>query len=129
MQMTHSVGSTGHISLQVRDQEGTTSKVRLTVDKSDASGTLSILTPAGGVSRQLALTHLKKTRDGTQLTCYVSGATATLSLEGDENPPELHVLARLFLPIFEAVYQIDPTEQERLRAWINALSIDILASS
>jgi hypothetical protein len=129
MQMTHSVGSTEHIALQVRDQEGTAFSVRLTVDKSDASGTLSILTPAGGVSRQLALTHLKKTRDGTQLTCYASGATATLSLEGDKNPPELHVLASLFLPIFEAVYEIDPAELERLRAWINALRIAILASS
>jgi hypothetical protein len=32
---------------------------------------LSILTPAGGVSRQLALTHLKKARDGTLLTSQV----------------------------------------------------------
>jgi hypothetical protein len=127
--MTQPLGSTEHISLQVRDQEGTASVVRLTVDESDASGTLSILTPAGGVSQQLALTHLKKAQDGTQLTCDVSGATATLSLERDKSPPELHVLASLFLPVFEAVYQIDPADQERLMAWINALRIGILASS
>jgi hypothetical protein len=49
--MTQPLGSIEHVSLQVRDQEGTASTVRLTVDESDASGTLSILTPAGGVSR------------------------------------------------------------------------------
>jgi hypothetical protein len=127
--MTHPLGSTQQISLQVRDQEGTASMVRLTVDESDASGTLSILTPAGVVSQQLALTHLRKARDGTQLTCDVSGATATLSLAREKSPPELHVLASLFLPVFEAVYQIDPADQERLMAWITALRIGILASS
>lgn len=127
--MTPPLGSTGQVSLQVRDQEGTASVVRLTVDESDASGTLSILTPAGGVYRQLALTHLKKARDGTRLTCYVSGATATLSLQRDKNLPELHVSASFVFPIFEAVYHIDPAEQERLMAWINALGIGILASS
>jgi hypothetical protein len=127
--MIYPVDSTEHISFQVRDQEGTTSMVRLTVDASDASGILSILTPAGGVSRQLALTHLKKAGDGTQLACYVSGATATLSLEHDKSPPELHVLASLFWPVFEAVYHIDPAEQERLMAWSKTLKIGILASS
>jgi hypothetical protein len=127
--MTYPLGSTEHISLHVRDQEGTASTVRLTVDESNASGTLSILTPAGGVSQQLALTHLKKAQDGTQLTCYVSGATATLSLARAKSPPELHVLASLFWPVFEAVYQIDPADQERLMAWINALRIGILAPS
>jgi hypothetical protein len=127
--MTHPLGSTEHISFPVRDQEGTASMVRLTVDASDASGTLSILTAAGGVSRQLALTHLQKARDATRLTCDVSGATVTLSLERDKSPPELHVLASLFWPVFEAVYQIDPADQERLMAWINALKIGILASS
>jgi hypothetical protein len=127
--MTLPLGSTEHISFQVRDQEGTASMVRLTVDASDASGTLSILTPAGGVSRQLALTHLQKASDGTQLACDVSGATATLSLERDKSSPELHVLASFFWPVFEAVYHIDPAEQERLMAWINTLKIGTLASS
>jgi hypothetical protein len=127
--MTHPLGSIEHVSLQVRDREGAASTVRLTVDESDASGTLSILTPAGGVSQQLALTRLRKAPDGMQLTCDVSGATATLSLARDKSPPELHVLASLVLPVFEAVYQIDPADQERLMAWINALRIGTLASS
>jgi hypothetical protein len=127
--MTHPSGSTQHISLQVRDQEGTAATVRLTVDESDASGTLSNLTPAGEVSGELAFTHLKKARDGTQLTCYVSGATATLSLARDKSPPEIHVSASLFLPVFEAVYRIDPADQERLTAWINALKIGTIAAS
>ena len=127
--MTHPSGSTQYISLQVRDQEGTASTVRLTVDEADASGTLSNLTPAGEVSEQLTFTHLKKARDGTQLTCYVSGATATLSLARDKRPPELHVSASLFLPVFVAVYRIDPADQERLTAWIKALKIGTLAAS
>jgi hypothetical protein len=76
--MTHPLASTGHVSLQVRDQEGTAFMVRLTVDESDASGTLSILTPAGGVARQLALTHLKKARDGTRLDIMTSNGSADL---------------------------------------------------
>jgi hypothetical protein len=127
--MTHPVGSTKHISFRVRDQEGTASTVRLAVDESDASGTLSILGPAGEVCRQLALTHLQKARDAMQLACDVSGATATLSLERDKSSLELHVLASFFWPVFEAVYHIDPAEQERLMAWINTLKIGTLASS
>jgi hypothetical protein len=127
--MTHPSDSTQHISLQVRDQEGTAATVRLTVDESDASGTLSNLTPAGEVSEELAFTHLRKARDGTQLTCYVSGATATLSLARDESPPEIHVSASLFLPVFEAIYRIDPADQERLMAWINTLKIGTIAAS
>jgi hypothetical protein len=125
--MTDRVGSTKHISLQVRDRQGMAYTVRLAVAEPNATGTLAILTPAGEVARQFGLSHLQKGRDGTQLTCYVGGATATLSLERDKDPPELHVSASLFFPIFDAVYQIDPAEQERFRAWINALRIGIVA--
>jgi hypothetical protein len=127
--MTHPSDSTQHISLQVRDQEDTAATVRLTVDESDASGTLSNMTPAGEVSGELAFTDLKKARDGTQLTCYVSGATVTLSSARDKSPPEVHVSASLFLPVFEAVYRIEPADQERLTAWINALKIGTIAAS
>jgi hypothetical protein len=127
--MTNPLGSTKHISLQVRDREGTAHTVRLVVTEQNETGTLSILTPAGEVTQQFALSHLKKSRDGTHLTCYVSGATATLSLKRDNNPPELHVSASLFWPIFEAVYPLEPTEQQRFMEWISSLSIDILASS
>jgi hypothetical protein len=118
-----------HISLQVRDQEGTAYTVWLAVAEPNETGTLSILTPAGKVTQQFELSHIKKGRDGMQLSCYVSGATATLSLERAKNPPELHVSASLFFPIFEAVYQIDPTEQGRFIEWIVALRIGVLASS
>jgi hypothetical protein len=90
---------------------------------------LSILTPPGKVTQQFEATHLRKGEDGTRLTCHVSSATATLVLERAKNLPELHVLASLFFPLFEAVYQIDLTEQERFIEWVNCLGIGVLASS
>jgi hypothetical protein len=125
--MTSPIDSTKHISLQVQDQEGTAYTVRLVVVEQNEIGTLSILTPAGEVAQQFELTHLKKGDDGTRLTCHVSGATATLSLERDKDPPELHVAASLFFPIFDAVYRLDRAEHQRFIAWINGLSIGGLA--
>jgi hypothetical protein len=119
-------GSTKHISLQVRDQQGTVYTVELAVAEPDETGTLSILSPAGEAAQQFELTHLRKGEDGSRLSCYANGATATLSLEGDKNPPELHVSASFFFPIFEGVYQIDPAEQERFIRWIKELRIGLL---
>jgi hypothetical protein len=116
-------GSTQHIALQVWDQEGTAYTVRLAVAEQHETGTLSILTPAGEVAQRFELTHLKKGEDGTRLSCYVGGATLTLSLQRDKNPPDLHVAASLFLPIFDAVYGLDRAEHRRFIEWINALSI------
>jgi hypothetical protein len=127
--MTTPLDSTKHISLQVQDQEGTAYTVRLVVAEQQEIGTLSILTSAGEVAQQLELSHLKKSPDGTRLTCHVSGATATLMLKRDKNLPELHVSASVFWPIFEAVYPLTPTEQERFMEWIHTLSIGSLASS
>jgi hypothetical protein len=127
--MTNHADSTKHICLQVHDREGTAYIVRLVVAERHETGTLSILTPAGGVAQQFELSHLKKGRDGTQLTCYVSGAAVTLALERDKTLPELHVTASIFFPIFEAVYPLDPREQARFIEWINALSIGIQPSS
>jgi hypothetical protein len=79
--------------------------------------------------QQFELSHLKKSRDGMRLSCHVSGATARLILKRDKNSPELHVSGSVFSPIFEAVYPIIPTEQERFMEWINTLSIGILTSS
>jgi hypothetical protein len=118
-----------HISLQVRDQQGIVYTVRLTVAEQNEAGSLSILTASGVLAQQFELTHLKKDKDGTRLTCNVSGATASLSLERNRNRPQLHVSASLFFPIFDAVYQIDAAEQERFVAWINDLRIGILTSS
>jgi hypothetical protein len=127
--MTHASDSTGHISLHVRDREGAALTVHLTVDERDASGTLGILAPGGGASRQFALTHLQKAPDNTQLSCHVSGTTATFSLERDRQPAELHVVASLVFPIFEGVYQMDAAEIERLGAWIDKLGISTFAPS
>jgi hypothetical protein len=121
--------STKHISLQVRDQGGTVYTVRLRVAEQNEAGTLSILTASGELAQQFELTRLKKDKDGTRLTCNVSGTTATLSLERDKNQPQLRVSASLFFPIFDAVYQIDAAEQERFVAWINDLRVGILTSS
>jgi hypothetical protein len=120
-------GSAKHISLQVRDQEGIAYTVQLTIGEQSETGTLSILTPAGEVAQQFELTHLKKGQDGARLTCYVSGATATLSLERNTEPPELHVSASLFVTIFDAVYRLERAERQRVIEWIHALSIGGLA--
>jgi hypothetical protein len=125
--MTSYVGSTKHICLRVRNQEGTSYTVRLAVAEQNETGILAILAAAGEIAQQFELTHLKKGRDGTQLSCYISGATTTLSLERDKNPPELRVTASLFLPIFDAVYRLDPAERQRFIEWINGLSIGRLA--
>ena len=123
--MTSHVGSTKHISLQVRDQQGTAYTVRLAVAEQQETGTLAILTPTGAVAQQFELSHLKKGRDSTQLTCRVSGATVLLSLEHDKNPPELRVAASFFFPIFDASYRLSQAEQQRLTEWINNLAINV----
>jgi hypothetical protein len=125
LSMTRHVGSTKHTSLQVRDQEGTAYTVRLAVAEHYETGTLAILTPTGEVAQRFELTHLKKGRDGTQLTCRVSGATVMLSLEHDKNPPELRVAASLFLPIFETTYRFSKAEQQHLAQWIDNLAINV----
>jgi hypothetical protein len=126
--MSHA-DSTKHTALRVHASDGTTRTIRVTVAEPHEAGTLVVLTPAGEVDQQFELSHLRKDRDGTQLTCYVSGATVTLSLRGDKKPPELHVSASLFFPVFEAVYHIDAAEQERFMAWINDLRIGLLTTS
>jgi hypothetical protein len=120
-------GPTKHISLQVQDQEGTAYTVRLAVVEPHETGTLSILTPAGELAQQFELTHLQKGKDGTQLTCHVSGATVTLSLRHDNNSPQLHVAASWFFSIFDAVYRLDRAEHRRFSEWIKGLSIGGLA--
>jgi hypothetical protein len=125
--MTSYVGSTKHIALQVRDREGTAYTMQLAVAEQQETGTLAVLTPAGEVVQRFELTHLKKGKDGTRLTCYVSGATVTLVLAHDKNLPELRVSASVFFPIFEASYQLSQAEQQRFLQWINELGISVLA--
>jgi hypothetical protein len=119
-------GSTKHISLQGRDQAGAPYTVQLAVAEQNETGTLRLLTPGGEVVQQFELTHLKKGKEGTRLTCHVSGATATLSLEHDKDPPALHVTASLIVPILDAVYPLDRAEHRRMIEWIKGLSIGSL---
>jgi hypothetical protein len=125
--MTNHAGSTKQIFRQVQGQEGTAYTVRLVVAEQSETGVLSILTSAGKVARPFALSHLKKSLDGKRLTCHVSGATATLMLKSDKHPPELHVTASVFFPLFHATYRLDHTEHQRFSAWINGLAIGGLA--
>jgi hypothetical protein len=127
--MTKPLDLTKHISMQAQDHDGTPYTVQLAVTEQHETGTLSILTSAGEVFRQFELSHLKKSQDGTRVTCHVSGASATLTLKRDTNQPELHVSASIVLPIFEGVYPLSPPEQERFIEWIKAFSIGVLGSS
>ena len=77
------------------------------------------------VDQQFELSHHRKDRGGTQLTCYVSGATATLSLQGDKNPPELHVSASLFSRYLRLCIKLTPQNKSGL--W-RGLTISELAS-
>jgi len=115
--------------MQGEDHDGTPYTVQLAVTEQHETGTLTILTSAGEVFRRFELSHLKKSQDGTRVTCHVSGASATLTLKRDTNQPELHVSASIFLPIFEAVYPLTPPEQERFMEWIKTLNVGVLASS
>jgi hypothetical protein len=98
----------------------------LTVDEPAAIGTLVILAPEETVAQQFALSRIKKSIHGTQLACTVQGATTTLVLHGDKNPPEMRVVARLFWPIFDATYRLSQEEHLRFVQWIKALTLDVL---
>jgi hypothetical protein len=115
------------ITLHVQDQNSTNYEVRLTVNEQPANGTLAILTPGGDVTQHFRLTQIKKGKNGTQLTCTIQGATATLTIDRSKNPLELRVVATLFFPIFNATYCLSQIEYQRLARWINSLSIGALA--
>jgi hypothetical protein len=125
--MTNSVGSTKRLSLQVRDQAGMRYTVDLTVAEQDKTGALVVLTTDGRVVEKFGLTNLKKSADGKRLTCQVSGAAVTLSLEDDGDPPTLQVVARYVVSFFEAAYRLCPTERQRCVEWIRELEIGVQA--
>jgi hypothetical protein len=116
-------GQTKHISLRVQDQHGKPHAVRLAIAEQNESGTLSILTPTGEVSRKCELTSLKKSKNATRLDCQSSAAKATLYLKRDKEPSELHISVRIFFMTFNAVYYLDRAQCQRLVAWIRRLSI------
>jgi hypothetical protein len=115
------------ITLHVQDQTSSQYQVRLTIDEPLAKGTLAILTPEGEVSQHFEMTQVKRGKNGSQLVCIIRGASTTLTLQGDKNPPELRVVATLFVPIFNATYYLSQTEHRRLIQWTNTLAIGALA--
>jgi hypothetical protein len=119
--------ATQQMTLQVHDTEGHTYKVLIHVDEKAAQGTLMITGNVAGETRQYALTHLHKSRNGKTLGFKSSGATVTLTIDDTHTPPRLHLVARVFVPVVDTTYTLEQAEQERLVAWINTLSVGVLA--
>jgi len=119
--------ATQQMTLQVHDTEGHTYKVLIRVNEKAAQGTLMITGNVAGETRQYALTQLQKSRNGKTLGFKASGATVTLTIDDTHTPPCLHLVARVFVPVVDATYTLNQAEQERLVAWINTLSVGVLA--
>ena len=119
--------STQQMTLQVHDREGHIYKVLFRVDEKAAQGILMITGSAAGKTRQYELTQLQKSRNGKTLGFKSSGANVTLTIEDTHTPPRLHLVARVFVPLVDTTYTLSQAEQERLVAWINTLSVGVLA--
>jgi hypothetical protein len=115
------------MALQVHDTAGQVHNVRMCIDEKTARGTLEITGSAAEKTRRYELTQLQKTQDGKTLAFKASGATVTLTLEEAYTPPRLHLVARVFVPVVDTTYTLSEAEQGRLMAWINALSLGVLA--
>src|SRR5919197_1370453 len=124
--MAHTT-STQQITLQVYDPEGHAYSALIRVDEKAAQGTLMITGNATGETRQYGLTQLQKSRDGKTLGFKSTGATVTLTIEDAHTPPRLHLVARVFVPVVDTTYTLSEAEQERLMAWINTLSLEVLS--
>jgi hypothetical protein len=119
--------STSPIALRVHDQDGAAYDIDLTVAAPAGTGTLTILNPNGNVTQQFEFARLQKSRHGKTLTCRIGFTTATLTLDDQATPPQLHIVARAFLPLFKATYTLSQEEQQRLIAWIDRLAISAMA--
>jgi hypothetical protein len=124
--MAHSA-STQQMALQVHDPKGHAYSVLIRVDQKTAQGTLMITGSAAGETQQYELTQLQKSRNGKTLGFKSSGATVTMTIEDAHNPPRLHLVARIFVPVVDTTYTLMQAEQERFMAWINTLSLGILS--
>ena len=124
--MAHTA-STQQMTLQVHDTEGHAYGVFIHVDEKAAQGTLMITGSAAGETQQYELTQLQKSRNGKTLGFKSSGATVTLTIEDAHTPPCLHLVARVFVPVVDTTYTLSQAEQGRLMAWINTLSLGVLA--
>ena len=119
--------ATQQMTLQVHDTEGHTYSVLIRVDEKAAQGTLVITGSAAAETKQYELTRLHKSRNGKILGFKASGATVTLTIEDEGTPPRLHLVARVFVPVVDTTYTLSQGEQERLMAWINTLSLEVLS--
>ena len=124
--MAHTA-ATQQMTLQVFDTEGHTHEVLIRVDEKAAQGILMITGSAAGETRQYELTQLQKSHNGKTLGFKSSGATVTLTIEDAHTPPCLHLVARVFVPVVDTTYTLSQAEQGRLMAWINTLSLGVLA--
>ena len=124
--MAHSA-STQQMTLQVHDTEGHAYNVLVRVDENTAQGTLMITDSTAGETQKYGLAQLQKSRNGKILGFKSSGATVTLTIEDTYTPPRLHLVARIFVPVVDTTYTLSQAEQERLLAWINTLSLGVLA--
>jgi hypothetical protein len=119
--------STQQMTLQVYDTEGHTHEVLIRVDEKAAQGILMITGNAAGESRRYELTQLQKSHNGKTLGFKASGATVTLTIDDVHTPPRLRIVARVFVPVVDTTYTLSQDEQERLVAWVNTLSVGLLA--
>ena len=119
--------STQQMALQVHDPAGHAYNVCMSVDEKTARGTLEISGSTAEKTRRYELTQLQKSQDGKTLAFRASGATVTLTVEEAYTPPRLHLVARVFVPVVDTTYTLSEAEQGRLMAWINTLSLGVLA--
>jgi hypothetical protein len=120
MPSQHSIAT---IALQVRDDNGKAYAIRLAIAEQTRQGTLTIHNAAGEVHQQVELARLQKSRDGKTLSCRVGMTTATVTIDGETEPPQLHIAARAFLPLFQATYTLSHDEQQRLVAWMQTVTL------
>ncbi len=113
------------ITLQVHNMQGQAYDIQLTVDERAAQGTLSLCQTETGTTQQHTLSALRKSRDGKTLQCSVGIASATLTIQDAQRPPQLHLQAKVFVPIMDEHYTLHETEQQRLRAWLQTLQIGV----
>jgi hypothetical protein len=114
------------MTFQVQDAGGQAYNVHLCVQEHTANGTL-VFTPEAGTPQQYMLTKLQKGQGGKMLRCYTGAATVTLTIEEGYTPPRLHLVARVFFPVLDAIYTLSKPEQERLVTWLHALRLRELA--
>ena len=124
--MAHSA-FTQQMTFQVHDTEGHAYSVLIRVDEKAAQGTLTITGSAAGEIQRYELTQLQKSRNGKTLGFKASGATVTMTIEDAHTPPRLHLVVRIFVPVVDTTYTLSQAEQKRLMAWINTLSLGVLA--